>query len=125
MDELGEHRTNAMNGLMSIEALSHEALCGALHRYSVAESDLVLDHDVQHGVQLFIREPNTRPTMIIQRKTNALCFIDREPLFGLGSFKGIVLYQMSPANASVAGCFRPRKQLSLSTGASEGLFSRP
>jgi hypothetical protein len=75
---------------MSIEALSHEALCRVLHRYFVSESDLVLDHDVQHCVQLFIREPDTRH----QRKTNALCFIDCEPLFGLGCFKGIVLYHV-------------------------------
>ena len=65
MNELGEHRSYAMDGLMSIEALSHEALCRVLHRYFVSESDLVLDHDVQHCVQLFIRQPDTRPAMIV------------------------------------------------------------
>jgi hypothetical protein len=66
-------------------------LCSALHRYFASEGGLVLDHDVQqHRVQLFIRQPNTRAAVIVMHKTNALCFIDGKPLFGLGSLKGIV-----------------------------------
>ena len=104
MNELGEHRSYTMDGLIPIVALSHEALCRVLHRYVVSESDLVLDHDVQHCVQFFIREPDTRPAMIVQRKTNALCLIDSEPLFGLGYFKGIVLYHVVLAKPSSHLC---------------------
>ena len=91
MHELGEHRSDGMDGLMSIEALSHEASYGALHRHFISERDLVLDNDVKHRVQLFIREPNTRTSVIVLRKVNALCFIDREPFFWLGRVKRIVL----------------------------------
>ena len=91
MHELGEHRSDGMDGLMSIEALSHEALYGALHRHFVSESDLVLDNDMKNRVQFFIREANTRTSVIVLRKLNALCFIDREPFFRLGRLKGIVL----------------------------------
>ena len=80
-----------MNGFMPIEALSHKAMYGALHRHFVSECDLILDNDMKHRVQLFIREANTRTSVIILRKVNALCFIDREPLFRLGRIKRIVL----------------------------------
>ena len=76
---------------MSIEALGHEALYGALYRYFVSERDLVLDNDMKHRVQLFVREANTRTSVIVLRKVNALCFINREPFFWLGRHKGIVL----------------------------------
>ena len=91
MHELGEHRSDGMDGLMSIEALCHEALYGALHRHFVSECDLVLDNDMKNRVQFFIREANTRTSVIVLRKVNALCFIDREPFFRLGRLKGIVL----------------------------------
>jgi hypothetical protein len=84
MHELGEHRSDGMDGLMSIEALGHEALYGALHRYFVSERDLVLDHDMKHGVQLFIRKANTRTSVIVLHKVNSLRFIDCEPFFWLG-----------------------------------------
>lgn len=92
MHELDQYRSDAMDSLMTIEALSHEALCSALHRYFVSEGNLVLDHDVQHRVQLFIREPNTGTAVIVLHKTNALCFIERKPLMRLRCLKGIVLY---------------------------------
>jgi hypothetical protein len=60
MHEFGEHRSDGMDGLMSIEALCHEALYGALHRHFVSECDLVLDNDMKNRVQFFIREANTR-----------------------------------------------------------------
>jgi hypothetical protein len=91
MHELGEHRSDGMDGLMSIEALGHEALYGALHRNFVSEGDLVLDHDMKHRVQLFVREANRRTSVKVLRKVNALCFINREPFFWLGRQKGIVL----------------------------------
>ena len=80
-----------MDGFLPIEALSHEALYRALHRHFVSKRDLILDFDMKHRVQLFIREANTRTSVIILRKVNALCFIDREPLFRLGRIKRIVL----------------------------------
>ena len=67
-----------------IEALSHEALYGALHRYFVSERNLVLDNDMKNRVHLFIREANTRTSVIVLRKVNALCFIDREPFTRVG-----------------------------------------
>jgi hypothetical protein len=91
MHEFGEHRSDGMDGLMSIEVLCHEALYGALHRHFVSECDLVLDNDMKNRVQFFIREANTRTSVIVLRKVNALCFIDREPFFRLGRLKGIVL----------------------------------
>jgi hypothetical protein len=91
MHELGEHRSDGMDGLMSIEALGHEALYGALHRYFVSERDLVLDNDMKHRVQLFIRKANTRMSVIVLHKVNSLRFIDCEPFFWLGRLKGIVL----------------------------------
>src|SRR5438552_15571444 len=42
-----------MDGLMAIEALSHEALYGALHRYFVSERNLVLDNDMKNRVHHF------------------------------------------------------------------------
>jgi len=91
MHELGEHRSDGMNGFMPIEALSHEAMYGALHRHFVSECDLVLDNDMKHRVQLFIWEANTHTSVIVLRKVNTLCFIDREPFFWLGRLKRIVL----------------------------------
>ena len=83
MHELGEHRSDGLDGLMSIETLCHEALYGALHRHFVSECDLVLDNDMKNRVQFFIREANTRTSVIVLRKVNTLCFIDREPFFRL------------------------------------------
>jgi hypothetical protein len=80
-----------MNGFMPIEALSHEAMYGALHRHFVSECYLVLDNDMKHRVQLFIRKANTRTSVIVLRKVNALCLIDCEPFFRLGRLKRIVL----------------------------------
>jgi hypothetical protein len=91
MHELGEYRSDSMDGLMPIETLSHEALYGALHGHFVTECDLVLDNDMKNRVQFFIREANTGTSVIVLRKLNALCFIDGEPFFRLGRLKGIVL----------------------------------
>jgi len=90
MHELGEHRRDGMDGFMSIEALSHEALYGALYRRFVPERDLVLDNDMKHRMHLFIRKPNARMSVIALRQVNALSFIDREPFFRLGCLRGIV-----------------------------------
>jgi hypothetical protein len=94
MHELGEHRSDGMDGFMSIEALSHEALYGALHRRFVPERDLVLDNDMKRRMHLFIRKPNTRTSVIALRKAKALSLIDREPFFRLGCLKGIILYSV-------------------------------
>ena len=83
-----------MDGFMSIEALSYEALYGALHRRFVSERDLVLHNDMNHRVHLFIWKPDTRTSVIALRKVNALSFIDREPFFRLRRLKGIVLYSV-------------------------------
>jgi hypothetical protein len=63
-----------------------------LYRYFVSERDLVLDNDMKYRVQLLIREANTRTSVIVLRKLNALCFIDPEPFFRLRRLKRIVLY---------------------------------
>jgi hypothetical protein len=76
---------------VAVKVLCDEALYGALHRHFVSECDLVLDNDMKNRVQFFIREANTRTSVIVLRKVNALCFIDREPFFRLGRLKGIVL----------------------------------
>src|SRR5712691_12928983 len=91
MHELGEHRSDGMDGFMTIEALSHEAVYRALHRHFVSECDLVLDNDMKYRVQFFIREANTRTSVIILREVNSLCFINCEPFFRLGRLKRIVL----------------------------------
>jgi hypothetical protein len=74
-------------------AVTQERTLPALEAAHIRPYGEAGEHEPRNGLLLlfFIREANTRTSVIVLRKVNALCFIDREPFFRLGRLKGIVL----------------------------------
>src|SRR6202166_3917297 len=56
--EFRKHRADGMDGVVTVEAFIHEALCRAAHRQLVAERDLALDNCMHYCVQRCIRQLN-------------------------------------------------------------------
>ena len=82
---------------MAVEPFADQALCDTTRRRFISERDLGLDDSVQSGVQLFIRQANAGAAVIVPHEVNALLFIQLQPLFRVGRFKGIVtLHRSSP-----------------------------
>ena len=66
----GEHRTDRMDALMSIETLSHEACQRALSRHFISQRDWVFDDDMHDRMQLhvWVWEANACALVILLRE---------------------------------------------------------
>src|SRR5262245_36418053 len=88
--ELHEDHADGMDGIVPIEALGHEPLYCAPHRYFVTKRNLALDDGVHHGVNRFIGQANTGAQVIVLHERDPLLLIHREPFFRIWSLEGIV-----------------------------------
>jgi hypothetical protein len=85
-----KHRAYGMNGVMPIKPFVHKPLCRALHWDLVTKRNLILDNGMHHGVDLGVRQTDTRPTVKVLHQPKALPFVKVEPLLRIGCLKRIV-----------------------------------
>ena len=66
-----KHRAYGMNGVVPIKPFVHKPLCRALHWDLVTKRNLIFDNGMHHGVDLGVRQTDTRPAVIDTFATRA------------------------------------------------------
>src|SRR5258708_1955347 len=92
MHILDEDRADGVDGLVPVEAFADETVRRLLHGIFVAKGDLILDDDMDHGVQTRLRRARLHPSMIVRYESEALIFAEREPLLRVWRLQRVVAF---------------------------------
>lgn len=71
----GQDAADCMYGIMPAQAFTHEPLDGLLNRDGSPLGDLILNDGMEDGMELGVREANTRAPVILLRQLNPLYLV--------------------------------------------------
>jgi len=85
-----EHRAHGVNCCMPIQAFTHQAIHRPPHWQLIAQRDLILDGDMEDGMQFFIRQRNARASVAVLHPAHRLVLVEGKPLLRIRSDGGII-----------------------------------
>src|SRR5690349_7988534 len=88
----GEDGADRMKRIMAVQAFGHQARHSAAGRRRIVACDLVLDGDMNTGVDCLVRYGDAGAPMVRLDELSRFAFVEVKPFRRIGSFERIVLF---------------------------------